>query len=117
MNDQGIFAVKLYKNGIYQEVVIDNYIPCQFGSPCFSSASGNELWVIILEKAWAKVHGSYERIEAGFAHDVMRDLTGAPSYDVDVDEDGLFDKLLEYDKKEYIMAASAGSSDASAETL
>lgn len=47
----------------------------------------------------------------------MRDLTGAPAYDVDVDEEGLFEKLLEYDKKEYIMAASAGSSDASAETL
>jgi calpain-15 len=57
------------------------------GAPCFSSASGNELWVIILEKAWAKVHGCYEIIEAGFANDVMRDLTGAPSYDVDVDED------------------------------
>ena len=117
MNDQGIFSVKMYKNGVFQEVVVDNFIPCQDGSPCFSKANGNELWVIILEKAWAKVHGSYERIEAGLAHEVMRDLTGAPSYDVDVDEEGLFEKLEAYDKRNFMMAASAGSTEASAESL
>ena len=70
-----------------------------------------------MEKAWAKLHGSYERIEAGHAHEVMRDLTGAPSYDVDVDDEGLFEQLLVYDKKNYMMAASAGSTEASAEAL
>lgn len=95
---------------------MDNYIPCHYGAPCFSKANGNELWVIILEKAWAKLHGSYERIEAGFAHEVMTDLTGAPSFDVDV-EPSLFEKLLVYDKKNYIMAASAGTTSASAEIL
>lgn len=117
LNDAGIWAVKLYKNGIHQEVVMDNFIPCQDEEPCFSKANGNELWVIVLEKAWAKLHGSYERIEAGHAHEVMRDLTGAPSWDLDVDEEGLFEKLLEYDKRDYMMAASAGSTDASAETM
>ena len=47
----------------------------------------------------------------------MRDLTGAPSYDVDVDEEGLFEKLEDYDKRNFMMAASAGSTEASAETL
>lgn len=97
MNDQGIFSVMMYKNGIKREVVIDNFIPCRDGSPCFTTAQGNELWTIILEKAWAKVHGSYERIEAGLANYVMRDLTGAPSYNFEVDEEGLAEKLLEYD--------------------
>lgn len=98
MNDQGIFSVKMYKNGLHQEIVIDNYIPCRHGAPCFSSAHGNELWVIILEKAWAKIHGSYERIEAGFAEDVMRDLTGAPSYDFGTEEEDLAERLLEFDR-------------------
>ena len=118
-NSQGIWAVKLYKNGEHSEVVMDNYIPCIDGDACFFKANGKELWVIILEKAWAKLHGSYERIEAGHAHEVMRDLTGAPSYDIEIDEDedGLFAKLLEYDNKNYMMAASAGATEASAETL
>ena len=117
MNDEGIFSVMMYKNGVQQEVVVDNFIPCREGRPVFSSANGNELWVIILEKAWAKVHGSYERIEAGFADNVMRDLTGAPSYDFATDEDDLDTKLLAFDKAGYIMAASAGASNASAEAL
>jgi calpain-15 len=85
-NEFGIYAVKLTKNGEAKEVVIDDYFPCfSYGECCFTKAHGNELWVLILEKAWAKIHGSYERIEAGLAHNVMRDLTGAPSYDFDIE--------------------------------
>jgi len=75
---------------------------------------------LILEKVWAKLHGSYERIEAGFAHNVMTDLTGAPSFDLDIDtegEDVVWDRLVAAEKKNYIMAASAGSTEASAEGL
>lgn len=34
---------------------------------------------MLLEKAWAKLHGSYFKIESGFAEDVFRELTGAPT--------------------------------------
>lgn len=74
---------------------------------------------MILEKAWAKLHGSYERIEAGHAHNVMADLTGAPSFDIDMEEEGegLFERLCVAEQKNYMMAASAGSTDASADVL
>lgn len=66
MNKQGVFGIKMYKNGERQTVIIDDSIPCDSdGEPCFSKANGNELWVMLLEKAWAKVHGSYERIIGG----------------------------------------------------
>ena len=61
-NVDGIWSVKMFKNGLDQEIVMDNFIPCLYGSPVFSKANCNELWVIILEKAWAKLHKSYERI-------------------------------------------------------
>lgn len=35
--------------------------------------------VLILEKAWAKVFGSYEKIEAGSSREVLRALTAAPT--------------------------------------
>ena len=47
-----------------------------------------------MEKAWAKVHGSYERVEAGFAENVFRDLTGAPSEVIQNEDEELFEKLL-----------------------
>ena len=34
--------------------------------PLFSSSNGYEIWVLLLEKAWAKIYGSYENVEAGF---------------------------------------------------
>lgn len=120
INDFGIFAVNMKKNGEAKEVVIDDYFPCQDGEPCFSKANGNELWVLILEKAWAKLHGCYERIEAGHAHNVMTDLTGAPSFDIDIEEYGheeLWEYLVRAENKNYFMAASAGTTDASAEIL
>ena len=65
--------------------MVDNYIPCRrdqngMYSPCFSTANGNELWVIILEKAFAKLHGDYVRIIGGLSHETFRDITGAPGY-------------------------------------
>jgi len=87
------------------------------GEPAFSQAEGNELWVILLEKAWAKLHGSYERIEAGFAENVMRDLTGAPTEVIEIEEDNLWPKCLEAENNGWIMAASAGSTQASVEAL
>jgi len=117
-NEYGIYAIQMWKNGEQKEVVIDEFFPCDELGPCFSKANGNELWVLILEKCWAKLHGSYERIEAGFSHNVMTDLTGAPAFDIDMEEEGvdeLWERLVKSEKKNYLMAASAGTTDSSAE--
>jgi calpain-15 len=42
-----------------------------------------EIWVILMEKAWAKIHGSYEIIIAGDGATTLRDITGAPSFNYD----------------------------------
>lgn len=49
----------MYFNGYRQEVILDNYIPCKDKRPIFAYARNKSLWVCILEKAWAKVHGNY----------------------------------------------------------
>ena len=35
---------------------------------------------MILEKAWAKIHKNFERIEGGIPNETLTDLTGAPSH-------------------------------------
>ena len=60
---------------------------------------------MILEKAWAKVHGSYERVTSGMSKEVMRDLTGAPSQEFELSEEGLYERLLEYHARDYLMTA------------
>jgi len=36
------------------------------------------LWVLILEKAWAKLNGGYDLTDAGFTDEAISCLTGAP---------------------------------------
>jgi len=61
-------------------VTVDDYFPCQpKQGPIFSRANGNELWVLLLEKAYAKYHGSYMLLRGGFASEGMMDLTGCPT--------------------------------------
>jgi len=50
-----------------------------------------------IREVFAKLHNSYERIEAGLSHEVMRDFTGAPSYIIMTDEEDLFERLLDWD--------------------
>jgi len=60
------------------------------GGPIFSMNNGNELWVLLLEKAYAKLHGNYFLLRGGFANEGLMDLTGCPSFSYifdDVNED------------------------------
>ena len=112
LNPQGVIGVNLCKNGEKQTIFLDNYLPCgPGGAPCFTQANGNELWVLMLEKAWAKIHGSYERIVAGQSHLTYRDLTGAPSFEFQSSEEGSFDKILDADIKKYAISCSINSQD------
>lgn len=46
-----------------EEVVIDDYVPVdEKGSPIFAKPYENSIWIILLEKARAKLHGSYEKM-------------------------------------------------------
>jgi calpain-15 len=112
VNPEGIYAVQLTKNGEKVEVIIDDHIPCKNWVPAFSSANGNELWVILLEKAWAKLHGSYDRIIGGQCHETFRDLTGAPAWEFESGDEDAWDRILEADRKNYIMAAGVSQGNA-----
>jgi len=41
-------------DGIPQKVWVDDYIATHYDSPVFAHNKQNELWVSLIEKAWAK---------------------------------------------------------------
>jgi calpain-15 len=49
--------------------VVDDYVPVdkESNEPVFVSPRGNEMWTMILEKAFAKFTGSYAAIEGGYS--------------------------------------------------
>lgn len=110
---EGIYAVKLTKNGERNVVHIDDHFPCKNGGTVFSSAHGNELWVLIMEKAWAKLHKCYHRIIGGQCHETFRDVTGAPAWEIfskpEEGPDDVWERIKEGEQKDYIMAAGVSS--------
>ena len=72
-----------------------------------------EIWVLILEKAWAKVYGSYQRIEAGLSGEAFNALTGCPykfyRHSDLKEQDKLFNTILESDKLKYPMCAAVAA--------
>lgn len=81
----GAYRVALSKHGWWRSVIVDNYLPTIHGVPVFSRIQDDprELWVSLMEKAYAKVHGSYATITGGDALHMIQDFTGAPTYRFD----------------------------------
>uniref|UniRef100_A0A7S0FDJ7 Calpain catalytic domain-containing protein n=1 Tax=Pyrodinium bahamense TaxID=73915 RepID=A0A7S0FDJ7_9DINO len=77
-HQKGLYIIRLYHNGVFHDVAVDDTLPTQYGRPAFakSKTSQEELWVPLLEKAYAKLHGSYDAIEGGHVSEGLVDLTG-----------------------------------------
>jgi len=75
----GNYSLKLFdhKTDKFIEVLVDEFIPCNGeGKPVFAHPHGNEIWVPLLEKAVAKLFGSYSNLIGGFAGTAFRTFTG-----------------------------------------
>ena len=78
--DVGIFTCRFFKDNTWVYVVVDDRIPCydnNEGTPVFARCRDNdELWVPLIEKAYAKLHGSYKALIGGYVHYGLSDMTG-----------------------------------------
>jgi hypothetical protein len=84
----GIYNILMVLGGVPTQIVIDDYIPvfADTHRPVFCKATGREIWVVLLEKAWAKLKGSYGAISAGCPHEVLQTFSVAPCYYYQVEE-------------------------------
>jgi calpain len=80
--EQGFAVFQFFKNGAWTPVFIDTRIPYNKDTkmPIYARcADPNEYWVPLIEKAFAKLHGSYEALDGGSLSQGMVDLTGGVS--------------------------------------
>lgn len=73
----GIFRFRLWWNGEWVEVLVDDRLPTINGRLAFLQPQiSNCYWASLLEKAIAKLHGSYEALKYGTRSDGLSDLLG-----------------------------------------
>ena len=125
----GCYAIRLFLDGEWKTLLIDDRLPVSksprrtdlaFDSKLAFARSGDgasqNLWASLLEKAYAKAHGSYKAISGGHIAEALLDLTGCPTVTIafdarDFDSELLWLRLSEFRRLELPMGcATAGDS-------
>lgn len=123
VNPEGVFGVQLYVDGAWKPFLVDATFPTLYNGKLFKYArckKNDALWVPLLEKAYAMMHGSYKAIEAGNCDEAFIDLTGMPTKRLrltshssgggqHIDLDEVFVKMISYHSSNCTMGASCGT--------
>jgi len=78
----GIWGVKFFINGKWTTIVISDEFPYyvdnhgKFPIQPIGAKINGELWPALLEKAWAKIYGTYAKVQSGATEEYIYDLTG-----------------------------------------
>ena len=116
---ENMYGIYFYINGLKKLVLIDDYLPCisEQGYKRFimGKSEENEIWVSLIEKAFAKINGGYIRIgTGGTPNEVFDVLTEAYSEEIRVTpkkEDELWKKLINGFEKKYLMTAGTSGNE------
>ncbi|KAK9960223.1 hypothetical protein ABG768_010298 [Culter alburnus] len=102
----GIFHFTFWRFGSWVDVVVDDKLPTIDGQLIFvRSKRPNEFWPALLEKAYAKVCGSYADMDAGNISEAIMDFTGGPHMTIKLSEasDKLWDAMRRASQSESLM--------------
>ncbi|KEG09390.1 calpain-like cysteine peptidase [Trypanosoma grayi] len=124
----GAYRVTVNKHGWWENVIVDSYLPTMNCQPLFARCSRDpcELWVSFVEKAYAKLHGSYAGIIGGDALFALQDFTGFPVLSFEAvwskaarnsdAASAFFKSLRRYQEKGYMITIGTPGKDTSAYT-
>jgi hypothetical protein len=123
----GAYGIRFHKNGQWETVFIDDHFPVMSEEYKEQKSAGaafaytdnfEEIWVSLIEKAYAKYYGSYAALEHGFCHFALADLTGGESEAISISQASrgaqkelFWAKLKKYRHNGFLMGAGSVSED------
>ena len=80
INENGYYTLYVYINNDFQKILIDDELPVVKGTQTlrFSKPDKDEIWLPLLEKAFAKAHGGYGSLITSDITEVIQFFTGVP---------------------------------------
>ena len=80
-NEKGFYEIEFFIDGEKQIVIVDDYFPVDNNTKMltYAKANKNQIWVALLEKAWAKINGGYINIISGRVFEVLEFMIGRGS--------------------------------------
>ncbi|CAG7733320.1 unnamed protein product, partial [Allacma fusca] len=120
----GVYILRLFKDGVWKTVIIDDLIPCdESNCPVFAQAKGKQLWVSLLEKAQAKLYGSYHALKNGSTYEGLISLTGSPTQTINFKHEHkpldskklgeVWQTLLSHSEEGFLIGITCGSPEVS----
>ena len=76
--ETSLIKMILFIDGEFQIIFLDDYFPVikNTNIPYFTLNDNNDLWILLLEKAYAKINGCYGNIIFGWPDNLFKTLTG-----------------------------------------
>ncbi|CAF4369976.1 unnamed protein product [Rotaria sp. Silwood2] len=123
VNNEGVYLVRICHNGLWKTIIVDDYLPCtKHNHIVFAQAKRRQLYVPLIEKACAKLFGSYAALRSGNMDEGLQLLTGAPCDYIDLkpsdttlDGDSIWTKLLSACESKSLIGTSSGGTGVSSE--
>jgi hypothetical protein len=136
LNESNCYQINLCLDGKWTLVIVDSSLPVVFdedshtsmkktklkggvavaelgnlvASPAFAAVPDGQLWPALVEKAYAKAHGSYAQLSGGFIAEALSDMTGAPTETIifgsRVDLDELWARLMSFAEAGFLMGVA-----------
>ena len=112
LNKCGVLCCQVVWKGVWTDVIVDDNFPMnpKQHMPAFTkSLCEYEIWPLLLEKCWAKLHGNYCKIDGGLCRETLHDLTGAPTrtFFLDGRTDDIWSRLKEGEMNDFIMTCGS----------
>ncbi|CAL2038965.1 unnamed protein product [Caenorhabditis brenneri] len=107
--DCGIVQVRLFVDGEWKVIKTDFHIPQKNGRERFSKMTKRQCWVAFIEKAFAKVKGSYGQLDGFCMYEAFTFLTGHPTkinyINSETDSDALWEDLIKHNSSGFLLIA------------